>query len=515
MPTSFGERLSNKSLRTPMTRRRALAVAGGMVVGSHLGLGRNASAQPAAAGWPGEMPAYTSLTAAVQGEAARWNVPGMTAAVLHDGTREHAATGVTNLDHPAPVTPDTRFQIGSISKVFTATAIMTLVDEGKLDLDTPVTAWVPDLPLARKAGLETLTPRHLLNHTTGFEGDVFFDTGAGDDALAKGMERFAGIRQWTVPGEVFAYCNTGFYLAGRLIEVVTGQRCEDAITERVIAPLGLDQTGFASADLVTVPTASGHTLKSRDAGYAVYRPWALPRVVNAAGGIVSTVGDLLDFAEAHLRGGKRNGTRILSSASTRAMRERTSRQGAIDVGFGIGWNLQQVGGVALAGHGGATNGFRAHLVTVPERGFALAMLTNGDAGATAMEEIRRWALKRWLDLDVRQREVIEADASEMDAVAGCYQRHDAEIDVARAGDHLRVTRRTIEHEDQFSHEPHEDDPPAEMDAWPTGDGVYRVLEGPYRDALVEFFDTRLFTGEGDELESRPVVRSGNRLAERR
>lgn len=465
--------------------------------------------------WPQERPNYDSLAAAVQGEAARWNVPGMTAAILHDGQRESVAAGVTNLEHPAPVTPDTRFQVGSISKVFTATAIMSLVDEGKLDLDAPISTWVPDLPLARKAGLETLTLRHLLNHTTGFEGDVFFNTGAGDDALARGMDRFAGIHQWTVPGEVFAYCNTGFYLAGRVIEIVTGQPYEDVMQERVIAPLCLTQTGFPSADLVTVSTASGHTLKSRDAGYSVYRPWALPRVVNAAGGIVSTVGDLLDFAQMHLCDGEGNGHRVLSPESARAMRERTSQQGVLASGFGIGWNIQHIDGVALAGHGGATNGFRAHLVTVPERGFALAMLTNGDAGATAMEEIRRWALKRWLGLDVRQREVIETSPSELDAVAGCYRRHDAEIDVARVDGHLHVTRRTIEHEDQFSHERHEDDPPLEMEAWPTGDGVYRVLEGPYRDALIEFFDTRLFAREGDELESRPVMRTGNRLAERR
>jgi CubicO group peptidase (beta-lactamase class C family) len=465
--------------------------------------------------WPHERPAYASLAAAVQGEAARWNVPGMTAAVLHDGHRESAAAGVISLEYPAPVTPDTRFQVGSISKVVTATAIMTLVDEGRLDLDAPVSTWVPDLPLARKAGLATLTLRHLLNHTTGFEGDVFFDTGAGDDALQQGMKRFGRLRQWTVPGEVFAYCNTGFYLAGRVIEIVTGQSYEDAVRERVIEPLGLKQTSFASADLVTVSTASGHTLKDRATGYSVYRPWALPRVVNAAGGIVSTVGDLLDFAEMHLCGGELNGKRVLSPASVTAMRERTSQQGAIDAGFGIGWNVQRIDGVALAGHGGATNGFRAHLVTVPERGFALAMLTNGDPGATAMEEIRRWALKRWLDLDVPQREVVDSDAAALDAVAGRYERHDAEIDVARVDGHLRVSRRTVEHEDQFSHERHGDDPPVEMDAWPTGAGVYRVLEGPFRDSLIEFFDTRLFTGEGDALESRPVMRVGNRLAERR
>ncbi len=271
--------------------------------------------------WPHAAPEYASLSAAVQGEASRWNVPGMTSAVLSKGTRTTAATGVTNLENPSAVSEDTRFQIGSITKVFTATAIMALVERGDLDLDAPLTRWVPDLPLTRPAGRDPLTIRHLLNHTTGFEGDLFFDTGSGDDALATGISQFDRIPQWTVPGEVFAYCNTGFYLAGRIIEIVTGNCYEAAVTELVIDPLGLTQTGFPSADLVTWPTASGHTLKDRAAGHKVYRPWALPRVVNAAGGIVSTVGDLLTFAEMHLCDGTLGGTRILSEESARAMRE--------------------------------------------------------------------------------------------------------------------------------------------------------------------------------------------------
>jgi CubicO group peptidase (beta-lactamase class C family) len=463
--------------------------------------------------WPCDAPDYRTLAAAVQGEAARWNVPGMTAAILHDGARTVAATGLTSLDHPVPVTPDTRFQVGSITKVFTATAIMVLVERGTLDLDAPVTTWVPDLPLAHRPALETLSLRHLLNHTTGFEGDVFFDTGPGEDALAESVTRFGRLRHWTAPGEVFAYCNTGFALAGRVIELVTGQPYEEALAELVLAPLGLQHTVFPSPDLATWPVASGHTLKDRETGYRVYRPWAIPRASNAAGGIVSTAGDLLTFAEMHLRGGTHDGTRLVCADTAAAMRERTSRLGVLDAGYGVGWSFQHAGEVILAGHGGATNGFRAHLVTVPERGFALAMLTNGDPGSSAMEAVRRWALRRYLDIDMPQRETIEEDARTLDAVAGRYCRHDAAIEIARADDHLRIERRTIEHEDQFSHERAEGDPPTVIEAWPTGEGVYRVLDGPFRDALIEFFDTRLYDDRG-ALVSRPVMRSSGRIAER-
>src|SRR5690606_6014703 len=148
--------------------------------------------------------------------------------------------------------------------------------------------------------------------------------------------------------------------------------------------------------------------------------------------------------------------------------------------------------VTYVGHTGATNGFRATLATVPERGFALAILSNGDPGSAAMEHIQRWALKHWLDVDTPQREVTEASPATLDEVTGRYERHDAVFVVTRVDDHLHIEGRTVEHEDQFSRERSSDDPPTVMDAHPTGDGVYRVLDGRFQDALIEFFDGEVF-----------------------
>jgi len=127
--------------------------------------------------WPLARPNYASLDAAVQGEAARWNVPGMSVAVLHDGVIDTVAIGITSIQTKQPVTPDTIFQIGSISKVFATTVVMQLVDEGKLDLDAPVTTYVPELPLADLDARANLTLHHLLSHTGGFEGIAFSITG--------------------------------------------------------------------------------------------------------------------------------------------------------------------------------------------------------------------------------------------------------------------------------------------------------------------------------------------------
>lgn len=459
--------------------------------------------------WPTDQPDYADLAAAVHGESARWHVPGLSAAILRDGEVTTAATGVTNLDHPVAVTPQTRFQVGSISKVFTATTVMKLVEEGKLDLDAPVTTWISDLPLTHEPLRDALTPRHLLNHTTGFEGDVFLDNGPGNDALERALADFGKLRVWAMPGEVFAYCNSGFYLAGRLIEIASGKPYEDAVRELVLEPAGLDQTSFPSPDLVTVPTATGHVMTSREAGYHVYRPWALPRTVNAAGGVVSTVTDLLRFAVMHMNDGVIDGETVLSADSARQMRKRTSKSGVLDMGYGIGWNIRKVGGATVVGHGGATNGFRAQLSMVPEHDFAIAMLSNGDAGSLAMPSIERWALEHYLDLDTSGRQETRAGAEELDAVTGEYHRHDARVFVWRVDDHLHIERRVVEHDDQFSVERSEDDPPTVMEAWPTGEAVYKVRSGANQDALIEFFNAEL-VGKG----STPVLRTGGRLAER-
>ncbi len=459
--------------------------------------------------WPIDRPDYADLAAAVHGESARWHVPGLSAAILRDSEVTTAATGVTNLDHPVPVTHETRFQVGSISKVFTATTVMKLVEQGKLDLDAPAIDLIPDLPLSHEPLRNTITLRHLLNHSTGFEGDVFPDNGPGDDALERAVAEFGKLRVWAMPGEVFAYCNSGFYLAGRLIEIAAGKPYEAVVKDLVLDPTGLTQTSFPSPDLVTVPTASGHALKSREAGYHLYRPWALPRTVNAAGGVVSTVTDLLRFARMHMNDGTVDGETVISAESAGQMRTRTSKSGVLEMGYGIGWNIREVGGATLVGHGGATNGFRAQLTMIPDRTFAIAMLSNGDAGSTAMASIERWALEHFLDIDTSGRRESDVNVSELDAATGKYHRHDAHISIWRVDDHLHIEGRTVEHGDQFSEERSEDDPPTVMEAWPTGESVFKVRSGANRDALIEFFDAEL-VGKG----VTPVMRSGGRLAER-
>ena len=162
--------------------------------------------------------------------------------MLHEGEEHVAGFGVTSLENPLDVTPDTLFQIGSITKTFTATAVMRLVERGELDLDSPLRTYLPGLKLGDEDVAARVTMRHLLTHTGGWIGDYFDDFGSGDDALARMCESMATLPQLTPLGEVWSYNNAGFYLAGRVIEVIAGKPYEEAMQELVLEPLGLEQT---------------------------------------------------------------------------------------------------------------------------------------------------------------------------------------------------------------------------------------------------------------------------------
>jgi CubicO group peptidase (beta-lactamase class C family) len=156
---------------------------------------------------------------------AELGVPGAAIGILGGGREEHAVLGVASVETGETVMPDTLFQIGSLTKSYTATAILRLSEAGKLDLDAPVRGLLPHLRPADEPAAAEVTVRHLLTHTGGWWGDYFSDSGDGDDAI----ERFVAtdlptLMQLAPVGAHFSYNNAGFILLGRLIEVVTGQR---------------------------------------------------------------------------------------------------------------------------------------------------------------------------------------------------------------------------------------------------------------------------------------------------
>ncbi len=349
----------------------------------------------------------------------RLPIPGVALGVMH-GDEEHAmGFGVTSIKHPLPITPDTLFQVGSITKTFTATLIMRLIEMGKLDLDSPLRTYMPDLQLADENVAAHVTIRHLLTHTGGWVGDYFNDFGFGDDALAIMVRELAGLPQLTPLGEVWSYNNAGFNLAGRVVEIVTGQAYEAALQQLILDPLGLKMSFFFSHDVMLHCFVVGHEVVEHQPQVA--RPWPIGRAGHAVGGLVSTVKDLFRYARFHSGDGTApDGTPLLARGSLKLM-QTPMRPASGFNSIGLSWFITPIGHTHLIGHGGATNGQVALLRIVPDRKFAVVILTNSDEGDVLTYPIANSAVKSYLGLDAPRAVPIAVPAEKLTQYVGRYE----------------------------------------------------------------------------------------------
>lgn len=373
---------------------------------------------------------FTQLGDLIQEEMTRWRVPGTAVGVWFEGQAATAGFGVTSVAHPLPLDERTLFQIGSTTKTVTATAVMRLAERGKLDLHAPLRTYLPQLRLADSAVAERVTLHHLFTHTSGWAGDFFLDTGMGDDALARYVAAMVRLPQLTPPGALWHYNNAGFSLAGRVIEVVTGQPYETAVGKLVLAPLGMEMSFFFAHEAITHRVAVGHFVDEEESEPQVARPWALARSANAAGGIVSNVVDQLRYARFHLGdGAAEDGTRLLSRKSLQQM-QTPQVKGHLDNLFGLSWFLRDVDGVRVVRHGGATNGQLSAFLFVPERDFALTVLTNGSRGNKLHETVTNWALERYLGLKTEEPRTFARPTAELEEYVGVYEAQAARLEVS-------------------------------------------------------------------------------------
>lgn len=364
----------------------------------------------------------------------RFQVPGAVVGIQRDDQIEITPYGVTSLETGFPVREGTVFQIGSITKPFVATLIMTLVDDGLVNLDAQVVDYVPDLKLADTNAAKQITVRQLLIHTSGFWGDWFADFGLADDAIEQFVGRYDQLEQLTQPGELWAYNNCGFILAGLVAARVTGKTFEQATTERIFEPLGLTSASLSAADAIAHPLAVGHLSDIKSGAPRVAHQYLRPRCRNPAGGIVASARDVLTFAQLHL--GHEPG--ILSEASLVEMHRPQVDTYETGVSWGLGFSIERRSGATIIGHGGSTNGFRASMSLVPEHDFALVILTNSDRGAAAAAEITDDILETYCGIAPDDPPSIILEPQRMQLLAGQYQQPHGAIDVELLNDQLRM-----------------------------------------------------------------------------
>ena len=336
-----------------------------------------------------------------------YRVPGAALAVHRRGRLYETAAGVLNVDSRVNATPDSVFQIGSITKIFTTSLAMQLVDEGLLDLDTPVREYLPGFRVADADVSRTVTPRQFLSHTSGIEGDLFIDTDCGEQSIARLQDMGTMLPNLFPPGERLSYCNFGFAMLGRITEVLTGRSWDEVIRERLFEPLGMMHALTRPEETLRYRAAIGHIPDNRaPSGHRISpMPW-LSHGQKAAGSMpMMSAADLLKFAVMHIdRGRSGAGERILSAGSVSQMQKpqfRFKGEFARSLnGWGLGWMLMRWSGKRIVGHDGGTVGQYAFLRVLPEEDLAIALLTNGGDAGGLYEEVYRTLLKGLARVDM-------------------------------------------------------------------------------------------------------------------
>lgn len=397
---------------------------------------------PGAAFQHGDMNEDAQLAEFVADQAATLRVPGVAVGVWAGGRETYACHGVTNIDNPLPVDRETMFVIGSVSKTFTATALMRVVADGRVELDAPVRRYIPEFRLADEHAAAEITVMELLNHTAGLDWGPAVDTGEGDDALAAYVAALARSTPIAAPGTRASYSQAGFNVAGRILENVTGQTFERAVGELLFEPLGLSHSAYGANEVMTRRFAVGHNARA-DTSLAVASQWKDCRAHNPGGGVVSSPADLLRWARFHLGDGRvEGGMRLLPVQLLRRMRTPTVelRGSTLGDAIGIGWFLRDVEGVATIGHGGSANGQFADLLIAPDRDFAIAVMSNAgpDSGLAFNHAVLQRALQHYLGLVERGPEPLPFDHERAREVVGRYENDIMRVTLDTDGAQLTV-----------------------------------------------------------------------------
>ncbi|HUD47928.1 MAG TPA: serine hydrolase domain-containing protein [Candidatus Baltobacteraceae bacterium] len=309
-------------------------------------------------------------------------IPGLSLEIIRNGKpTKIAAYGLANLEWRTPVTPETVFEIGSITKQFTAAAILLLAQEGKLSVDDRISRYLKGVPESWR----NITLRHLLTHTSGIKNYTALDGFELTRHLtqAQFIGKMAGYSTDFPPGGKWSYCNTGFNLLGFVIENVSGEDYWQFMQHRIFGPLGMSSTTHRDPRAIIPMRASGYETDGH--GRYVNRDYDLTDIFSA-GAIVSTVGDLAKWNAAL------DAQQLLTDASRQAMWTPVRLNNGATHDYGFGWFLDPLNGRQNMGHSGSTSGFSASFQRFPKDGLAVIVLTNSNEEGIATKVAKEIAL---------------------------------------------------------------------------------------------------------------------------
>jgi CubicO group peptidase (beta-lactamase class C family) len=367
----------------PLTRRRLLQGAG--MAGLALGGGTVGGVSPAAVRSVEGKDPLRGLDRTVRKAMTDWGVPGLAVAVVKDGRTVLArGYGIARHGEKKPVTEQTVFSIGSVTKTFTSACLAILVDDGKLHWDDPVTKHLPGFQLHDPWVTREITLRDLLCHRSGLPlGNMLWQNGAFDREEI--LRRLRYLRLTSSFRSRFGYQNLLYLAAGQVVARVSGKIWEDFVTERVFRPLEMSSSSATTRAFTKKGNAAAPHLQLD--GRLRTIQWLNRELVGPAGSISASVTDLSAWLKVHLAEGKHERGRLFSATTAREMHTPqtiipvTAGDGKVYPkqhfnAYGLGWFVRDYRGRKLVEHSGTFNGFVAWIAFMPERQFGLAILAN-------------------------------------------------------------------------------------------------------------------------------------------
>ena len=315
----------------------------------------------------------------------RWATVGFALGVVRDGRLEHfRGHGLADVASKTPITEDTVFRIASISKTFTAIAVMQLWEKGLVDLDAPANTYLRAFKLVpAKSGFRQPTVRHLLTHTSGIPelvrpsrtlGYLFGESFALNQRVpALGEYYRGGLRFTAEPGTRFTYTDHNFSTLGQIVEDVSGQPLDSYLREHIFEPLGMANTDLVRSDRVASRLATGYTLGGNGPRAVTDRQW----LTAAASMVYSSPRDMARYLAALMGGGGNEHGSILKPATVAVMFEPQYRPDPRVAGIGLAFDRANLGGHRAIGHEGVLPGFNSQTWVAPEEGLGVMAFTNG------------------------------------------------------------------------------------------------------------------------------------------
>jgi CubicO group peptidase (beta-lactamase class C family) len=342
--------------------------------------------RPTAAAHPhAATPDFAAIDRYIESEMQATRLPGLALGIVQ-GDRIVHLKGFGRADPSGrAVTPQTPFLIASVTKSFTALAVMQLVEARQVELDAPIQRYLPWFRVADEAASARITVRQLLNHTSGLptlagHEDMVFDSDLGEEALEERVRALRTTRLTAPPGEVFQYSNAGYATLALLVQTVSGQSYERYLQQHIYAPLQMRRS------FVSKPEAQRHGMAT---GYRYWfgRPvpydWSYSYAELGAGFTISSAEDLAHYLIAQLNGGRFGNARVLSPEGIAEMHRPAAGNQVIGQSFtkesyGMGWFVRETEGVRMVTHSGVAPNFHAELVLVPEGKWGIVLLMNGE-----------------------------------------------------------------------------------------------------------------------------------------